>query len=99
MEAFRQKIAADPDRFLDLLRQTELSTGISVTAEVYKRPKPAENPVLAPYFAWKADIGCIRNEEVGEAMFGPALGDRSRAMIEQLIPLYDYFCEITSMNA
>ena len=99
MEAYRQKIAADPDRFLNLLRQTELSTGMPVTAEVYKRPKPTENPALAPYFAWKADIGCIRNEEVGEAMFGPALGDRSRAMIEQLIPLYDYFCEITSMNA
>ena len=32
-------------------------------------------------------------------MFGPALGDRARAMIEQLIPLYDYFCEITAMNA
>ena len=99
MEAFRQKIAADPDRFLTLLRQTERSTGIPVTAETYKRPKPAENPALAPYFAWKADIGCIRGEEVGEAMFGPALGHRARTMTEQLIPLYDYFCEITAMNA
>ena len=99
MEAFRQKITADPDRFLKLLRQTEHAAGIPVTAEVYKRPKPAENPALAPYFSWKADIGCIRNEEVGEAMFGPALGDRACAMTEQLIPLYDYFCEITAMNA
>ena len=98
MEAFRQKIAADPDRFLTLLRQTERSTGIPVTAETYKRPKPPEDPVLAPYFAWKADIGCIRGEEVGEAMFGPALGHRARTMTEQLIPLYDYFCEITAMN-
>ena len=99
MEAFRQKIAADPDRFLTLLRQTERSTGIPVTAETYKRPKPAEDPALAPYFAWKADIGCIRGEEVSEAMFGPALGHRARTMTEQLIPLYDYFCEITAMNA
>ena len=99
MEAFRQKIAADPDRFLTLLRQTERSTGIPVTAEVYKRPKPVENPALTPYFAWRADRGCIRSEEVGEAMFGPALGDRARTMTEQLIPLYDYFCEITAMTA
>jgi len=99
MEAFRRKIAADPDHFLTLLRQTERSTGIPVTAETYKRPKPAEDPALAPYFAWKADIGCIRGEEVSEAMFGPALGHRARTMTEQLIPLYDYFCEITAMNA
>ena len=98
MEAFRRKITADPQAFLELLRQTGVSTGIPVTAETYKRPKTTDNPALTPYFAWKADVSCIRNEEVGESLFGPALGDRARAMIEQLIPIYDYFNQVTAMQ-
>ena len=98
MEAFRRKITADPQSFLELLRQTEAATGIPVTAETYKRPKPTDDPVLTPYFAWKADVSCIRNEEVGESLFGPALGGRARAMIEQLIPIYDYFNQVTAMQ-
>ena len=98
MEAFRRKITADPQAFLELLRQTGVSTSIPVTAETYKRPKATDNPALTPYFAWKADVSCIRNEEVGESLFGPALGDRARAMIEQLIPIYDYFNQVTAMQ-
>lgn len=96
MDAFRQKIAAAPEPFLGLLRKTEQTTGIPVTAECYKHPKPAPSPALEPYFAWKGDISCIRNEEVSEDLFGPALGDRARMLTEQLIPLYDYFCQVTA---
>ena len=96
MDAFRQKIAAAPEPFLGLLRKTEQTTGIPVTAECYKRPKPAPSPALESYFAWKGDISCIRNEEVSEDLFGPALGDRARMLTEQLIPLYDYFCQVTA---
>ena len=60
------------------------------------RPKEAPTEALAPYFAWKGDISCIRNEEVSEDLFGPALGDRARTLTEQLIPLYDYFCQVTA---
>ena len=46
---------------------------------------------LAPFYAWKTDIGCIRTEEVGEEIFGPRLGARAKTMLEDLIPLYEYF--------
>lgn len=98
MDSFRRRITADPQTFLDLLQSTQRATGIPVTAECYKRPKPAENPILAPYFAWKGDISCTRAEEVGEDLFGPALGDRACKLIEQLIPLYDYFNQVTAMG-
>ena len=91
MEEFRQTIAARPDEFLKLISDTEQATGIPVTADLYKRPKPTENPALEPYFAWKSNISCTREEEPGEAMFGPALGQRARELFEALIPLYDYF--------
>ena len=73
-------------------------TGIPVTAETYKRPKPTENPALAPYFAWKGGIDCTRSEEVGESLFGPQLGQRACGLIEKLIPMYDYFNQITASN-
>ena len=90
MEAFRRRISAEPQPFLELMRHTEAVTGIPVTAETYKRPKPTENPALAPYFAWKGGIDCTRNEEVGESLFGPQLGQRACGLIEKLIPMYDY---------
>ena len=91
MEQFRKQIAAKPQEFLQLIESTEKSTGIPITAELYKRPKEAPNQALAPYFAWKRNIACVVDEPVSEAMFGPALGARANALIEKLIPLYEYF--------
>jgi len=91
MEDFRKDIAARPDKFLRLIEDTEKATGMPVTAQLYKRPKETEDPRLAPYFAWKTNIGCIREEAVTEDLFGPALGDRALTLFEQLIPLYEYF--------
>lgn len=91
MENFRRDISRRPEEFLSLIENTEAATGLSVTADQYKRPKQAENPRLNPYFAWKGNIGCIREEEPGPALFGPELGLRAGGLFAQLIPLYDYF--------
>jgi hypothetical protein len=96
MEAFRQHIAAFPDEFLKLIRDTEAATGIPITAECYKRPKPTDNPALEPYFAWKGAISCIRQVEPGPEMFGPGLGQQALDLIEKLIPLYEYFQKFTN---
>ena len=92
MEAFRREIAARPEEFTKLIRSTEKATGVAVTADLYKRPKPAPNEALAPYFAWRSNISCAITEEVGPAMFGPELGKRAEEFLEKLIPLYEYFC-------
>ena len=92
MAAFRQEIARDPDTFLQLIRQTEKATGIPVTADTYKRPKEAPTEALAPFFGWKEHIRCVREEPVSENIFGPALGQRAKELLTQLIPLYDYLC-------
>lgn len=91
LEDFRREISAHPKKFLKLIRDTEAATGINITADCYKRPKPTDKPELAPYFAWKGVISCIRHEDFSEATFGPELAIRVREMLEQLIPLYDFF--------
>ena len=91
MEEFRQAITARPDEFLKLIADTEKATGLPVTAQLYKRPKPTDNPALEPYFAWRGDISCTRWLEPGEALFSSTLGEETRLFFQQLIPLYDYF--------
>ena len=91
MADFRAQISGQPEEFLQLIQKTEKATGIPVTAQTYKRPKPTEDPRLAPYFAWKSAISCCCNEPFSEATFGPDLLHRVRALFQQLIPLYDFF--------
>lgn len=90
LEQLRQDLAARPEEFLRLMAQTETATGLPITAENYKRPKPCPMAELEPYFAWKKDICCIRDEEVSSKMFGPELGRRAGEFLESLIPLYDF---------
>lgn len=94
MEAFRRRIAAEPRAFLELIQATEASTGMAVQADCYKRPKPTEDPRLAPYFAWKGGISCIRNLEPGPELFDPNLAVEVSELLQKLTPLYDYFVKL-----
>ena len=80
-----------PDEFLQLIADTEAATGMPITAELYKKPKPCDNPDLAPYFAWRGNISCVVEEEFSPDTFGPELGLRVKDFLTKLIPLYDYF--------
>ena len=91
MEEFRRHITAFPDEFVNLIRTTEEAVGCKVYANCYKRPKPTDNPVLEPYFAWKGQIACTRHIAPGEAMFGPGLAAEVADFFEKLTPLYEYF--------
>jgi len=95
MESFRARIAAKPQEFLDMLHAVQDSVGLSVTAQSYKRSKPAPDPAIQSFYDWKGDIGLIVHEEVGPDIFGPALGQRVGEFLPKLIPLYDYFNFIT----
>ena len=91
MESFRRSIAANPEEFLQIIDAVETATGRKIDAECYKRPKPCDNPDLAPNFAWKGKIGCIVHEDFSEATFGPDLSQRVSQFLEKLMPIYDYF--------
>ena len=91
LEDFRRDISARPEEFLSMLRGVEEAAGMKVTARCYKRPKPTDDPELAPCFAWKEQISCVRHEDFSDETFGPELAERVRKFLEALIPLYDYF--------
>ena len=91
MEDFRRHITAYPDEFLELIRKTEEAVGQPITAELYKRPKPTDNPALAPFFAWKGQIACVRSIEPGDALFSAHLKNEVSDFFQKLTPLYEYF--------
>ena len=91
MEDFRKYISAKPEEFLRLIKDTEKAVGLPITATLYKRPKPTDNPKLEPYFAWKCNIACVREEAPSEALFTPELAQRVKEMLVKLRPLYNYF--------
>lgn len=95
LEDFRRNISARPDDFLKLISGTEAAVGQPVTAECYKRPKPTDNPVLIPYFAWKGQIGCTREIAPGDRLFGSQLEEEVSGFFEALTPLYEYFNQFT----
>ena len=95
LEDFRRNISAKPDDFLKLISDTEAAVGQPVTAECYKRPKPTDNPVLIPYFAWKGQIGCTREIAPGDRLFGSQLEKEVSGFFEALTPLYEYFNQFT----
>ncbi len=91
MENFRRHIAAYPEEFLQLIADTEAAVGQPITAVNYKRPKPADNPALQPYFAWKEQIACTRSIAPGPALFDPNLKEEVLDFFVKLKPLYHYF--------
>ena len=91
MNDIRADIAANPKEFLKLIKKVEKATGLKIEAECYKRAKPCDDPAIAPYFAWKEQIGCVVREDFSEQTFGPQLGERVIALMKNLMPLYDYF--------
>ena len=90
LEDMRRDMAARPDQFLSLIAATEERTGVPVTAELYKRPKPTDDPRLERFFAWKGCIACCREEPPGESLFSPELAQRVADFFRELTPLYDY---------
>ena len=91
MENFRRKITAESDSFLKLIKKTEKATGVPITAQLYKRPKPTDNKKLERFFAWKGCIDCTVTEEPGENLFTPELTQRVADFFQKLMPLYNYF--------
>lgn len=94
LEAFRQDIAARPEEFLKTIRDTEQAVGRKVDAQCYKRPKPAPDPRLAPYYGWRGQIDCTRVLTPGPALFSPDLKDQVGDFFAELTPLYQYLDRI-----
>ncbi len=90
LEAFRQELLRQPEPFLWVLKQAQEATGVAVTADLYKRPKPCDDPRVAEFFAWKGNIACVRHEDFGENTYSPELSQRVQEFLTDLVPLTNY---------
>lgn len=96
MDAFRTALTREPDRFPKLLQAAQTESGLNLTAECYKRPKPAPSPELEPFFAWKSCLSATRAVAPGPALFTPDLGRQVRVALRPWLPVCDYFYAITN---
>ena len=91
MKQFRRDITAKPDEFLAMIEKVERDTGITITADTYKRPEKCDDPRLERFYSWKGQIGCTVHEPFSEEVFGPGLAVRVGDLFDKLTPLYDFF--------
>lgn len=95
MEAFRQDLAARPGYFPGLAGKAQAASGLTLTAETYRRPKPCPMPELAPYYAWKGDLAATATLAPGQALFSPALAGQVRQTLLAWVPVSQYFSLLT----
>ena len=96
LKELRTRWAADPKPFLKMIRKVEKDTGMTITAETYKRPpQAAPTKELERFFSWRGQIGCVIREDFSPDTFGPELASRVRDFFVKLMPLYDYFNQFT----
>ena len=97
MERFRRDVAARPGYFPELLERAQSASGLGLTAQPYKRPKPCPDAALAPYFSWKGDLEAIAEVQAGPALFSPALADQVGQTLESWLPVSNYFYQLTDV--
>ena len=97
MERFRRDVAARPGYFPELLERAQSASGLGLTAQPYKRPKPCPDAALAPYFSWKGDLEAIAEVPAGPALFSPALADQVGQTLESWLPVSNYFYQLTDV--
>lgn len=95
MEAFRKDLLARPTYFPQLAEKAQADSGLTLTAQCYKRPKPCDNPEVETYFGWKCAISAETFLEPGPELFTPELAQRVQKTLLPLVPLCDYFYNFT----
>lgn len=98
MERFRRDLAARPQVFPALLRDAEEKSGLKLTAEVYKRPKPCPMPELEAFYSWKGKLTAGVRLAPGEELFTHDLADRIADFITAWLPVAQYFWTLAGEN-
>ena len=89
MERYRKLIAAEPEKFVSLVKAVEKASGLKLEGDVYSRKKPCPDPVLEPYYNLKNLVIQVHGEP-GELMFSPELSGRVIDTLKKLYPMYEY---------
>lgn len=91
MEQFRIKLSDHGDKFLQLVKQAEAESGLTLTGDTYARPKPCKDPRLLPYFSLK-NMFALADCPPDELLYSPELAQAVRSTLLAWKPVYD-FCQ------
>lgn len=90
MDGFRRLISERPDEFLALVDRAERESGVVLTGDCYKRPKPCENPALERFFGMK-NLFALIDRPPDELLFSADLLDEVRRVLLAWVPLCEFF--------
>ena len=95
LKRFSDALDSRPDEFLSLLERLEGETGLKLSGEAYRRPRPCQNEAVAPYVQLR---GFLMEQErcPDKLLFSPALAPQVVDTLKKLYPLYEYFLRFTS---
>lgn len=96
MERFRSDLSDDAKPFLELIEGLE-SLGMTVGGDEYKRPKKCTTPEAERFFA-KKNLSCCVKITDKRTLYSRALAERVIKAFTELLPLYDYFCELVEID-
>lgn len=96
MEAFRNRIDANPAQFERLASQAMKMRGFKVIGPEYKKPKKDLGPVINPWYnRRKVGLECVKNFD--PALLGSDLTATLTHAFQRLMPLYEYLYECHSL--
>lgn len=98
MRRFREKIDADPDRFLAVTAFLRQSRSFKLETEKYKREWPCDHPkTIRPWYQSK-DIEIVCRRPIDRVLFSPKLVDKILDAFVRMKPLYDYLWTVTVLG-
>ena len=95
MAKLRARIDRNPKKFEQLIAPLEKQDEFILDGDEYKRKKEAPSPRTSAWYN-KKSFSLIHNQQNGEELFSPELGDRLVKGYKFLMPFYDYFITLDS---
>lgn len=90
MNLLRTKMKDHAADFLRTVQKAERETGLTLTGDAYARPKPCDNPALAPYFGLKNFLA-LRDCPPDELLYSPQLAEEVRKTLLAWLPVNEFF--------
>lgn len=97
MNALRNQATANPKKLSTLTRTLQKQDEFLLTGAEYKRPKPAPNDLLAPWFA-KKSMALSHDAPVEEVLYSRDLVTQMQAGYTFLTPYYQHFVSVTAQG-
>ncbi len=89
MDALRAQMCEKPEAFLSMVHAAEAQSGLKLTGDAYKRPKPCPSAELSPYCSVKNFLA-LAEKPPCELLFSPKLVSELSRIFRAWLPFYRF---------